>query len=662
MGVQLPQQQFASDHRYPKQIPQSLMVTRMAGGSLCEKFSFGGLSPTEIRKVVDFTSLTTYAPQWSPRPRPKRPSIVFGTIVIEVYDKTSPTPGPDSPVLICPDGHSYVPRRDSGRKRRPKSAPTPSTPFKAEPIKRSAVTPTATKHQAPTTPSPQRNMAPFSSLQTSPAQGLNDQRTAPDTGSKIAIPAPKIMPVTYAERAKSPSKAPTQTPVTSPVKSPVKSLAKLVTSPPTSGQGKVNGRAPSISPTSPTSAGPGPKRWADLIKAGPVPTPNGVSHKPVVPKPSTGNKKTIGEVLGGLTVSYHGNLVHPRGLINSGNMCFLNAILQPLLHCAPFYNAFKELSRQMIHNFKAKQSILASMIMFLDEFREDEPGKKLILPEGDDPDAFAPEYVYTAIRALMHLDSAKGRQEDAQEFLGFILDGLHEEMLQLQRKSQSPQPNGTASDSDSWVEVGRNNKTLETRSTDMPSSPISSIFGGRMRSVVRCSGRKDSITLEPYDTLQLDLAPDSVHTIEDALANLTASEILEGFTTPSKGNKGNATKQTFVESLPPILILHLKRFVYDNAKGAQKLHKHVDYGMELKINSEIMSPSVRQKAQQQYRLFAVVYHHGRLAAGGHYTCDVQRQTGEWIRMDDAAMAVVSPQDVLQEKKDRAAYMLFYCRA
>lgn len=44
-------------------------------------------------------------------------------------------------------------------------------------------------------------------------------------------------------------------------------------------------------------------------------------------------------------------------------------------------------------------------------------------------EAFPPEYVYDALQKTKRLDSKKGRQEDAEEFFGFLLDGLHEEFF-----------------------------------------------------------------------------------------------------------------------------------------------------------------------------------------------------------------------------------------
>lgn len=36
-------------------------------------------------------------------------------------------------------------------------------------------------------------------------------------------------------------------------------------------------------------------------------------------------------------------------------------------------------------------------------------------------------------------------------------------------------------------------------------SPITRIFGGKLRSVLRCPGQKDSVTIEPFQRLQLDI-------------------------------------------------------------------------------------------------------------------------------------------------------------
>ena len=36
---------------------------------------------------------------------------------------------------------------------------------------------------------------------------------------------------------------------------------------------------------------------------------------------------------------------HSRGLINPGNMCFANSVLQIMVHCPPFHRLFAELGR-----------------------------------------------------------------------------------------------------------------------------------------------------------------------------------------------------------------------------------------------------------------------------------------------------------------------------
>lgn len=45
----------------------------------------------------------------------------------------------------------------------------------------------------------------------------------------------------------------------------------------------------------------------------------------------------------------------------------------------------------------------------------------------------------------------------------------------------------------------------------------------------------------------------------------------------------DATKQMLIESLPPILVLHIKRFVYDPVSGIGKNGKAITFGPDLEI-------------------------------------------------------------------------------
>lgn len=135
--------------------------------------------------------------------------------------------------------------------------------------------------------------------------------------------------------------------------------------------------------------------------------------------------------------------------------------------------------------------------------------------------------------------------------------------------------------------------------TESVESPISKIFGGTLRSVLKCPGSKDSAVLDPFKSLPLDIQPQNVRTLEDALHNLTVPEVMHDYVSP-KGVH-DATKQLYLEALPPVLLVHLKRFIYD-VGGVQKLHKHVGYSIELSIIPEWIA-STRRSAALKYKLF-----------------------------------------------------------
>ena len=163
-----------------------------------------------------------------------------------------------------------------------------------------------------------------------------------------------------------------------------------------------------------------------------------------------------------------------------------------------------------------------------------------------------------------------------------------------------------------------------------------------------------------------------------------------------KSSSGEASQQVLLETLPPVLVLHLERFLYDaGADGINKIRKPVQFTPDLEIpigtifsfspcylrliisrgsvGPEIMVPVAGKSVEPaHYKLYGVLYHCGESASGGHYTVDVLHPDGDncggegWLHIDDDGLSKVRHEDVFgrhsdEHVDDQCAYMLFYCR-
>ncbi|KAG1782392.1 hypothetical protein EV702DRAFT_1064079 [Suillus placidus] len=511
-----------------------------------------------------------------------------------------------------------------------------------------------------------------------------------------------------------PSAASDVDPSTSTV-APIPSDAELTAAPSAEPAAASNAEASTSAPT----PAPAPKpavSWASLLRK---PGPSNLPASSVVgfsipasppPNPTSPKTQTYPKKSELLTLLNSGGSsaapmrIRPRGLVNSGNLCFANAVLQVLVYCPPFWRFFTDLGRLLEPTEDSKTPLVDATIRFVREFTPKErahvegKGKGveryglngLVHEEVDEDilDSFMPIYVHDALKEKKRFDHMRGgHQEDAEEFLGFYLDTLEEELLTLSSSLTSPNPapaqqnnNAAANNTqeEGWLEVGKRNRTVLTRSTKTADSPMTRIFGGKFRSILRVPHQKDSAVVEDWRSLRLDIQRDTVHTIKDALTHISTPQSVQVTSVTRPGATLDATQQVHIESLPPILILHLKRFLYDaNKGGVAKVGKQVAFPPELEVGSEVMVQG-RKVNGTRYRLFGALYHHGLSASGGHYTLDVLHPNVDmstpptkpregWIRIDDELVSDLRAEDVFgsggveRDETMRCAYLLFYRR-
>lgn len=353
-----------------------------------------------------------------------------------------------------------------------------------------------------------------------------------------------------------------------------------------------------------------------------------------------------------------------RGLINCGNSCFINVVLQALLAC----DAFRRL---LLDTDVDEDGLLAKFVRLAREMSRQE-GEKEKDFKGDE--ALLPDWFYDVFPSSVY-NGQTGSQEDAEEFMTFVLNGLHDELIAMEdgringkRKMNGHnghmdgEENGVVDDGGDWEEVSRNGKSVEIRGEEFRQSGITSIFGGALRSEVRRARAKPSVTREPFFSLSLDVESGLIRDVEHAVTAYFEPEYLEGYTMENSGEGVEARKHVLLESMPRVLILHLKRFSHDTRTGdLAKVTRMMTFPETLQVPGRVMHSTTSRwgmESGKSYKLTAVVTHVGKTLAGGHYTCDVRWERDEgcmWVSCDDSKVMKTT----LQKVGNKQAYLLFY---
>lgn len=247
-------------------------------------------------------------------------------------------------------------------------------------------------------------------------------------------------------------------------------------------------------------------------------------------------------------------------------------------------------------------------------------------------------------------------QQDAQEFLVYLLEGLHEDLNRVNGK----QTVMCVEDADSLDQLSPSVKANELwkRYLERENSKVVDTFVGHLRSTLTC--RKcgfASSSFEPFLDLSLPIPSktNSEITLQECLRLYTQEEVLEDDDRPVCGRckvRQTCTKTITIQKFPQILILHLKRFSQGPSQWA-KLQTHIKCPLRTLDMSRFAAES--NNASVVYNLFAVSNHTGT-PMNGHYTaCARNPYSGEWNLFNDSRVSSVSEARVVTPD----AYILFY---
>ena len=380
----------------------------------------------------------------------------------------------------------------------------------------------------------------------------------------------------------------------------------------------------------------------------------------------------------------------PRGMENPGNLCFVNAILQALMACSDFCALMSSLANKT-PDLDAYPNLLA-LARLSQEFRRE----SLTLAEGSWQGLDIPikskdnRGDASKVKTRMHIRSVHCSlimqfvlefmpayraasvpavaQEDAHEFLQFLLDALHSEHSAHGReiKGEEKKKDDNSScchrqnleeDDDGWLVKSGKRKVRQqevSAISELDVTPLMTTFQGKIAVSVATASAPVSQTLHPFWIIELPILSESIRSVADALDALTASEVISGYRPSKDARPQEATKSERILRLPNVLILHLMRFQYSGSSS--KLNKFVAYEQKLAVRPSWLDPGCSQR-NSVYKLVATVSHHGKAISSGHFTADVLQPNGDWLRCDDDNLYYIPEKQVLSDRP----YLLFYER-
>ncbi|CAJ2641100.1 unnamed protein product [Trifolium pratense] len=307
--------------------------------------------------------------------------------------------------------------------------------------------------------------------------------------------------------------------------------------------------------------------------------------------------------------------LRPFGLINCGNSCYANAVLQ----CLAFTPSLTAYLLQGLHS----KSCANKKWCFTCEF------ERLILKSKDTKSALSPMSILSQLQSIGS-QLGNGKEEDAHEFLRHAIDTMQSVCL---------------------MEAG-----VKASGSLEDTTLMGQTFGGYLRSKIKCM--KCGGKSERHERM-MDLTVEiegEISTLAEALRRFTSTESLDGenkYHCVRCKSYEKAKKKLTISEAPNILTVALKRF---QSGKFGKLNKPIQFPEILDLAPFMSGTSDKTPI---YRLYGVVVHLDIMNAAfsGHYVCYVKNIQNKWFKVDDSVVTAVD----LERVMTKGAYMLFYAR-
>lgn len=357
---------------------------------------------------------------------------------------------------------------------------------------------------------------------------------------------------------------------------------------------------------------------------------------------------------------------HYFGLINFGNTCYCNSVLQALYFCKPFREKVLEYKAKNKRNNTNRETLLTCLADLFYTIATQKkktgtiPPKKFITKLRKDNDVFD-NYM----------------QQDAHEFLNYLLNTIADLLIAENNMDHLANGYETTDNSAKNQSSSNNSKQQNNHNRNQNSSSCSSsntnsnktwvhdIFQGTLTNETRCLNC-ESLSSKDEDFLDLSVDVDQNTSITQCLRVFSNTETLSSehkYYCENCCSKQEAQKRMRIKKLPMILALHLKRFKYTES---QNRHAKLSYRVVFPFELRLFNKSSDDSQDKLYDLMAVVIHCGSGPNRGHYITIV-KSFGFWLLFDDDIVDKIDPSTIEDffgltsdtQKNSESGYILFY---